>query len=74
MIIYRNTIKSLVRKSKKHYYKKYFEDRRSAEKLVHQQLQPLAKERNGEWFRVTTNVAVKILDETYFGDNFADAV
>jgi len=54
--------------------KSYFEDRRAAEKLVHQQLQPLAKERNGEWFRVTTNVAVKVLNETYFGSNFDVAV
>ena len=41
--------------------KEYFEDRRFAEKFIHHKLQPLAKERNGEWFRIGTNVAVRVL-------------
>jgi len=59
--------------------KEYFEDRRFAEKFIHHKLQPLAKERNGEWFRAGTNVAVRVLRDAAknvhpYSDNFEVAV
>ncbi len=42
-------------------FKKYFEDRRTAEQLVHKKLKNICKDNNGEWFKVSISEAKQII-------------
>ncbi len=42
-------------------FKKYFEDRRTAEQLAHKKLKNICKDNNGEWFKVSISEAKQII-------------
>jgi len=41
---------------------KYFEDRKSAEHLVHKKLKRLSTKHKGEWFKVSVDEATKLIE------------
>lgn len=42
-------------------FKKYFDDRRTAEQLAHKKLKNICKDNNGEWFKVSISEAKQII-------------
>ena len=43
-------------------YTKYFEDRRSAEQRAHKKLKKISTKHKGEWFKVSTKEATKLIE------------